>query len=89
MHEEEVGIGAPEDDDPHVLRVVAGVEQPDEPADERAVDEVRRRVVDGDGRHPVFDDDVEWAVRVVHRRQSGRQDANASSSRAMSGPAGV
>ena len=38
---------------------------------------------------PSFDDDVEWAVRVVHRRQSGRQDANASSSRAMSGPAGV
>ena len=90
MHEEEVRIGAREDENPHarVIRI-ARVEQPDQPTDERAVDEVRGRVVDRDRGDAVVDEHAQRTVRVVHPSSPRAADANASSSRAMSGPAGV
>ena len=84
VHEEEVGSAHRKTTTrsaPHRRRPSS---KPMSPPTNGAVDEVRRRVVDGHGRDPVFDGDVERAVPRRPSSSVGPAGANASSSRAMS-----
>ena len=63
VHEEEVGIGAREHDDAYVAVVLERVEQRRQRHDERAVDKVRRRVVDDDVGHTDRELDLEQTLR--------------------------
>ena len=89
VHEEEVGIGAGEHDHHDGRVVVARVEQADQPADEGSVDQVRGWMVDRHRCHSAVNENAERAVYMVHPPSPRAAAANASNSRAMSGPAGV
>ena len=72
VHQEEVRIGATEDHHLHNGVVIHGVEQGDQPDDERPADEVRRRIVDRHDLHGTFCSDTERAKVVVHRVASSQ-----------------
>ncbi|TMA52797.1 MAG: AbrB/MazE/SpoVT family DNA-binding domain-containing protein, partial [Deltaproteobacteria bacterium] len=68
VRDEEVGVGAVEDDYAHRVVGLELLPDPVELAHEREVEEVDRWVVDGDERHPAIDADVQAAVVVVCHR---------------------
>jgi hypothetical protein len=67
VHHEEVGVGAVEQQHPHVGICLASIEEVAERDRELAVEDVRWRMVDGDVRYMTVDGDGE---RPVHRRRS-------------------
>jgi hypothetical protein len=70
VHHEEVGVGAVEQQHPHVGICLASIEEVAERGRELAVEDVRWRMVDGDVCHMAVDGKGE---RPVHRRRPLRK----------------